>query len=156
MKNGIHINTAGIEDLRYHFGLLNKDFIKQLESRKGLKKYIEKVHTNATLYEFWEDNKLIGIAAVYENRDIKKPAYLTNLSVVEKENGKGIGKKLMDVAIESLKEKEYTELLLEVQKNNDNALRLYRQLGFAIDYENSRNAWLMKLRFSVNTTRDEE
>ena len=144
MKNGLCKNTANLKDIEIHFNSLNQDFIKELELRICLDDYFSKIIQHATLYEFWQDDRLTGFAAVYENRGINQPAYLTNISIVESQGGKGIGSELLQFVISGLKEKEFMEFDLEVKKNNDVALGLYKKFGFVVDGE-SGDSWLMKL-----------
>jgi len=145
MKHGLYKNTANKSDIEVYFNSLSEEFIEQLKQSVIITDYIEKFIRNAVLYEFWKDNILIGLAVVYENRGIDNPAYLTNLSVSKGQTGKGVGSKLVQFMISKLKQKGFSELILEVIKDNNIALNLYAKFGFFIDSEKNSNSWLMKL-----------
>ena len=147
MKTGIYKNSANLKDIEIHFNFLEQNFIKKLEQRISLNDYFFKIIQNATLYEFWKDDLLVGFVAVYENRGINAPAYLTNISVIESHAGKGIGSKLLQFVISELKAKGFSMFSLEVKKNNKRALKLYTKLGFVINNEKSRDSWLMSLNW---------
>jgi ribosomal protein S18 acetylase RimI-like enzyme len=145
MKNGFYRNTANLNEIKTHFNSLDQNFVEELKQKISLNHYFVKLIQNATLYEFWKDDLLIGFAAVYENRGIENLAYLTNISIIKNQTGKGIGSKLLQFIVTELQAKEFSEFALEVKKNNDIALNLYTKFGFIIDSEKSNNSWLMKL-----------
>ena len=132
MKNGLYINNINLIDLKNHFELLSKDFINQISKRVDLNKYLEKIYNNAKSYEYWENDILIGLAAVYENRGIEHPAYLTNISIIENQCGRGMASKLLDFVIVNLKKNGFKQFMLEVQKDNNIALHMYKKRGFVI------------------------
>jgi len=146
MKNGLYKNTAKLKDIELHFSSLNQDFVEELESTICLAGYFSKIIQNATLYEFWYDDILVGFAAVYENKGTENPAYLTNISTAKNQTGKGIGSELLQFATSELKEKGFSEFHLEVKKHNDIAMKLYTKFGFTIDSEKTNDSWLMKLK----------
>jgi ribosomal protein S18 acetylase RimI-like enzyme len=145
MKNGFYINTADLNSLKVHFGLVAKEYIFQLNSKVVLDDYIEKIYNNAVLYEFWINDVLVGLSAVYENRGVDKPAYLTNLSIIESEIRKGFATSVLNYTVMELRNKKFTNFLLEVWKNNDTAIRLYEKFGFIIIGEKDVDSWLMQL-----------
>lgn len=58
--------------------------------------------------------------------------YIDCISVAANKQGQGIGKKLINSLIEQLKTTKHTRAGLLVSKDNSNAERLYRNLGFEI------------------------
>jgi len=58
--------------------------------------------------------------------------YIDCISVAANKQGQGIGKKLINALIEQLKTTQHTRLGLLVSKDNPNAERLYRNLGFKV------------------------
>jgi glycosyltransferase involved in cell wall biosynthesis/GNAT superfamily N-acetyltransferase len=146
MKNGLYKNTVNLKDIENHFDSLEHNFIEELKQNIPLNNYFSKIIQNATLYEFWGNDLLVGFAAVYENRGINNPAYLTNISIIKNHTGKGIGSKLLKFVIHELKEKNFSELVLEVKKDNNIAIKLYTKLGFIIDGAKNTDSWFMKLK----------
>jgi len=150
MKTGLQINTAKINDLIKHFNHCNKKYILEIEEKIPLSEYFEKILTNATFYEYWNYNFLVGLAVIYENRGIVHPAFMTNLSIAVFFLRKKIASKIMQFALESLKNKGFTLLILEVKKDNNAALRLYEKLGFSIKCEKNENSWILYKNIRYN------
>lgn len=150
MKEGICVNTVSLSDLKKHFEFVSKDFVNQINLKVSLDEYLNKIYDNATLYEYWIGNVLVGLAAVYKNKGKENPAYLTNLSVVEERTGKGFATKLLDFIIEDLKKNGFFSFLLEVKKDNAIAFNLYKKKGFSITTEKTAESWLMQLSLSNN------
>ena len=147
MKSGLHINTANTSNLMEHYNHCGENLRLGIEQQHPLSEYIEKILTYAVLYEYWENDLLTGLAAVYENRGAEYPAYLTCMSIVTESLGKKIASRIMQLVIESLKNKKISLLTLEVHKNNTAALGLYEKFGFSIvcESEKRKNFWIMQL-----------
>lgn len=65
---------------------------------------------------------------------------ITRLGVRTTASGQGIGRKLLEVALEGV-----PDALLTVQKNNLRAMTLYKRAGFEIvGHLSSANAWVMR------------
>ncbi|TCD17634.1 GNAT family N-acetyltransferase [Pedobacter psychrodurus] len=61
--------------------------------------------------------------------------YLDTISVNPKTQGKGIGKQLIKAGIDWAKQLGHHHIGLLVEQNNDRALKLYQNMGFAIQNE---------------------
>ncbi len=57
-------------------------------------------------------------------------AHILKLAVIQNEQGKGLGKKLLEYLIALAKIKGIAEIFLEVRKSNEKAIRLYKSLFF--------------------------
>lgn len=97
-----------------------------------------------------EDNKVIGFAGAWF---IAYEGQITNIAVHPDYRGKGIGKKLMESLISSLKEENCIAITLEVRESNEVAKNLYKSFGFLSEgirknfYEdNKEDANIMWLR----------
>lgn len=64
------------------------------------------------------------------NRDTNRHVGVLGLGVLPAYRGRGIGKKLMQAAIDSAFAKGLTRIELTVREKNANALALYKKLGF--------------------------
>ncbi len=62
----------------------------------------------------------------------KEQFYLSNIAVYPKYRGRGIGKILMQKALEQAKKQGYNTMVLDVEKYNNPAISLYKKLGFEI------------------------
>src|SRR6185437_6186167 len=100
--------------------------------------------------------KIIGMLKIYllndspaslervlsKSTEIKKdnPIYISSVIVDQRYRGKGFGQKMFGILFEMLKK----DALLEVRKNNNLALKLYRQLGFTVIGEDDQTYLLRK------------
>ena len=69
---------------------------------------------------------------------IRKMYTIVNFGVVDIFRGMGIGKLLLDNLISKAREKNIDELALGVDKNNINAISLYKWIGFKHRYDIAR------------------
>lgn len=129
------INKASGEDLNIHFSNCTQAFVSGIERRMILNDYVAKIRTNATTFELWEQGCLVGLIAVYINRGVEYPAYITNVSVITGYQHRGLSKKLMDELLHYLKNKKFTAVRLEVEKKNVIARSLYDKYGFELTGE---------------------
>lgn len=60
----------------------------------------------------------------------KEDYYISNLAVFDKYRGYGVGKRLIDFAIEEAKRLGKSQLALDVETDNKNAISFYHHLGF--------------------------
>lgn len=74
-----------------------------------------------------EDGELVGFCGLWNVIDA---AQITNVAVVERMRGHGIGEKLMREAMHIAKEVGMDVMSLEVRVTNTVAQNLYRKLGF--------------------------
>lgn len=78
--------------------------------------------------------------------------YIAMLAVRDDWRGQGLGTTLVQESIEAMDAKNCDEVVLEAEKTNEGALRLYQQLGFIRDkllekyYLNGNDAYRLKLR----------
>lgn len=122
--------TASLQDINDHLKASSRSFNPPLDSYVDIEKYSQKIKEYAVTFEAWHECKLIGLAAVYYNDQDTKIGFCTNLSVLNKYQGLGIGNRLMNNAIKYGIEHNFTELNLEVKTDNENAIRFYGILGF--------------------------
>ena len=77
-----------------------------------------------SIYNYKENEKILGYL---EFRIVDGVVDIMNLFVNEEDRKKGIATALMNELIEK---EDYSRIMLEVNENNQNALRLYNKLGF--------------------------
>lgn len=72
------------------------------------------------------DGVTVGFSGIYCLGD----AELVNIAVLPEYRGKGIGKLLLSHSLQKAKELGCENMLLEVRRSNDNAIKLYESFGF--------------------------
>ena len=77
-----------------------------------------------TLYNYLIDNESVGYLEV---RLVDEVLDIINVYVNEEHRRKGIAKKLFEFCFE---DQVYSRIMLEVNENNNAAIRLYNSLGF--------------------------
>ncbi|MFT4653705.1 MAG: ribosomal protein S18 acetylase RimI-like enzyme [Patiriisocius sp.] len=95
-------------------------------------------HTLQSLRDFLTPNQITHL--VFTNEKIKEvflapldhQLCVGHLAVMEKYRGMGVGKKLIAYAILQAKRRRKTQLILDVDSNNDEALSFYSGLGFML------------------------
>lgn len=115
-----------------------RELIQQLTSKKisfDSRDYNSLIsYKNCSLYlamDLSENRKTIGMVAVVQFIvPTSKHARIEDLVVDQKYRGRGIGKKLMQAAIDSLKESGAIHIELTSNSQREAANRLYQNLGF--------------------------
>lgn len=76
------------------------------------------------------------------------PARILSVAVNPSFQGKGIGKKLTEIGIESLKKRGADKIRLEVRPDNKPAVAVYEKLGFkkVNEYKDTRGVWLVMVK----------
>ena len=85
-----------------------------------------------------------GYASIEQSKPTKKDlqhAYLGFMYVVPKYRGNGIISQIVDYLINWSKERQISEIVLEVYSENESALKAYRKIGFQAD--------LLKMRLNT-------
>lgn len=123
------INQATSNDILNHLRNCNDYFIPPLNQKVDVDNYSHKIFENADTFEAWSENELVGLIAAYCN-DIKKRAFITNVSVTEKFSNRGVASKLLEICIKHIESKQFKEILLEVNKRSEKARSLYNKLNF--------------------------
>ncbi len=77
-----------------------------------------------SIYNYMDGEKVLGYLEI---RLVDGVVDIMNLFVNEEDRKKGIATSLMN---EMMNNEEYSRIMLEVNENNPNAIRLYNKLGF--------------------------
>mmetsp|Transcript_6281 Transcript_6281/g.4479 ORF Transcript_6281/g.4479 Transcript_6281/m.4479 type:complete len:112 (-) Transcript_6281:108-443(-) len=81
----------------------------------------------------------------------RRRGYIAMLAVDPQYRRLGLGKKLVQISIDAMKEQDADEVVLETEITNEAALRLYEHIGFFRDkrlhsyYLNGNDAYKLKL-----------
>lgn len=114
------------------------------ERVRNLKDYSGKLYTFAENYVIYEEKEPIGFFSFYANDDNTKQGYLTLIALKGAWQGKGAGSRALLFICEECKKRQMKEIRLEVDKNNQRAVSFYRNNGFAVGGEASRESFYME------------
>lgn len=130
-----------------HFKSLDKRFVEELQRRTTIEDYAYKLVSKSCRFEVWDNESLIGLLAVYFNRENTPFVYISNISLLEEYQGKGIANTLLSNLIEYAKESVFRYIELEVSTENSRAQLSYRKIGFV---EAERQTGILKLRLDLS------
>lgn len=105
---------------------------------------------NSEYFVALQDNEIVGFAGIWISVD---DIHITNIVAKKSYRNHGIGTKLLEHLIEISKEKKLSALTLEVNENNEPALKLYenhhfQKIGQRKNYYNqNENAIIMTYYF---------
>lgn len=128
-------DKSGSFQVYNHLVRCNLLFNPPLDTRVDLYSYANKIVNHASRFEAWLDGTLVGLVAVYFNDASLNSAFITNVSVEQAHQGKGIAKKLLLQSIKKAKELTFRYVYLEVSEQSAAALKLYQALGFSLAEE---------------------
>jgi len=127
------INGATQEDVYAHLIACNANFVPFLTERIDISGYAKKIAVLSVTFEAWFEGILVGLIAAYFNDPKGRTAFITNVSVVKGLMGEGIASELLKKCVNYGIEKRFTEICLEVNKENHPAISFYRKFNFLQD-----------------------
>jgi ribosomal protein S18 acetylase RimI-like enzyme len=137
MDDCISLDELFCEELKFHQNLLPNIF--RIPDTVINETWMDAVlnNENESLLVSEYQGKIVG-AILYKittsSDDIilekRKYGYIEEMIVTETLRGKGIGKQLLDYAIEDLKGKDIKEIEINVWEKNEGGLRFYERYGF--------------------------
>lgn len=131
------LNKATVAEICEHLMCCDVDFVPTWSSRVEIKDYANKIVNNATRFEAWMGNTLVGLVAAYCNDQESKIAYITSASVLRAWTGNGIAMRMINQCIEHVKELGMVQINLQVAGENTPAIRLYEKSGFTAGKANA-------------------
>jgi 2-polyprenyl-3-methyl-5-hydroxy-6-metoxy-1,4-benzoquinol methylase len=148
MNNIIYkVNSSTKDEIRTHLNVCSDKFNPPLSSYVDIKQYSTKIFENATRFEAYCEEKLIGLIAVYLSKE-QKYGFITNVSVEYTFQGLGISQKLLDKCIDYNLENGCKKLILEVYSINNKAINFYLKNNFKTT--KSENILVMELELNRN------
>lgn len=118
-----------LKHIKQHLTTCSNTFIPSLDSYVNIDDYSKKIFKQATLFTKFDNDKLVGLVAVYDN-SIEKFGWVTNVSVDPEYSRKGIASELLNECNKYFENKKYFNILLEVFSDNEKAIKLYNKHGF--------------------------
>jgi len=131
------VDKSNYSQIYQHLLRCSKYFIPPLELKVNLVDYSRKIANNASRFEAWDGEILIGLVAVYMNDLARDSAFITSVSVDRNHAGKGVAAKLLSLCSKKAIDQGFKALELEVSKENEAAFGLYSKFGFALVEEDS-------------------
>ena len=120
------INTPNSrQEIEDHLRKCSADFVPPLGERVDITEYAKKIRENATQFEAWSGERLVGLLAVYE-----REWFITNVSVLPAWQQHGIAGELMKRCINHAINCGARRLELKVHWQNLAAVSFYRKHGF--------------------------
>lgn len=111
------------------------------DSKEGIQKYLKRNPT--TCFVALNQGKIVG--AILSGHDGRR-GYISHTAVDVSERNKGIGKTLVDYALEAMRKEGISKVALVVFKKNDIGNQFWERRGFAIREDlNYRNMSLVEL-----------
>lgn len=124
------IKVATAEQILLHLKECNENFVPFLDTRVNLEEYSKKIFDKAVTFEAWLDGAVVGLVAAYFNDFESLVGYITSVSINKDYFGKGVASRLIRDCITYANDNNFKEINLEVYKNNDQAISLYKRFGF--------------------------
>jgi ribosomal protein S18 acetylase RimI-like enzyme len=138
----IHETCRDKIDIYLYLVQNDKNMIPPLSCRVNLEKYSEKIYKFAQQFWFEIDGEFIGFAACYIK---EKLLYVTTISIVYTQKGRGFGSKLMQYLIDYCKRKALTQIDLQIQIENFEVVKFYNKFGFLLYEKNGKCYMHLKL-----------
>jgi ribosomal protein S18 acetylase RimI-like enzyme len=125
-----NISSATETQIKLHLFECSENFIPSLDSTVNISEYAQKIYSKAITFEAFCENALVGLIAAYFNHEKKNAAFITNVSTNKQFSGRGIASELMNNVITYAVTLKYPKIILEVNKNNISANKLYQNFNF--------------------------
>ena len=136
--------TASEEDILLHLQTCSSNFIPDLNETVNIPESSKKIFSRAITFEAWVGDKLIGLVASYMNDTVTHQAFITSVSVYKEYFGTGVALEILSMCIHYAEIHRFSTISLEVNKQNNVAVKLYEKYGFKIFAEEGK-LFLMKL-----------
>lgn len=108
----------------------NSMFDQRVNDERRLFDLSTKFANYAQVAAAYKEDKLAGYVAFYCNNLETKTAFISIIVVKKEYQGCGIGSQLYSSVIQTLRDKSFTHLNLEVAKLNTSAINFYEDKGF--------------------------
>lgn len=136
-------NISAVTDIETHLMVVSDSFVPSLSSYVDIKQYAVKLFEKAQRIEAWENNRLVGLLAYYQNFN-NMSAFITNVSIEKGFMGGGLATEMINKMIDAIRG-TVGVIRLEVKKDNKRALCFYMKNGF-VESEIKENGSLVMVR----------
>ena len=125
-------------------------FLRAITDDDNRKSFIEKHLKNGHFLAEYHDEKPVGFFSFYCNDTDNKMAYITSLALKD-ELGFLKGKtliRLLNTAFEIGKKNDMETVRLEVEKDNEKAIKLYKHFGFNVVPSEKEETYYMEMKLA--------
>lgn len=133
------IKTASREQIYSHLKECDGNFAPPLSSRVDLLDYSRKIFEKSISFEAWQDNILVGMINAYLNDVSNQTAFITNVSVLKECTGESVASILLQMCLEHARNLTFSNIRLEVSRENSAAIKIYSRVGFKVIEESGEN-----------------
>lgn len=123
-------------------------FNQKLNNKSFLSDLAKKFYNNAHVIKICYDNDLVGFSAYYCNDLKAQNAFLSMIVILKKYQSMGAGSALLEYTIEDCKNAGMKNLILEVDKKNETAIKFYLKKRFIFVNKETESSLFMSL--SIN------
>lgn len=116
-------------------------FTPSLEEMSNLDDWILKMYENGLMYYLVSDSKIVALVVTYHNAALKY-IYIPYVCVSPNLQNQGIAKHIISYIAKKMPINTH-DIYLEVRKDNESGIQLYRKLGF-YNSEDRGQKYLMK------------
>jgi ribosomal protein S18 acetylase RimI-like enzyme len=131
-----------LKHIQRHLTTCSDTFVPSLDSYVNIDDYSKKIFEQAVLFTKFDDDKLVGLVAAYDN-PTEKFGWITNVSVDPNYSKKGIASELLNRCYKYFETKKYFNIFLEVFSDNEKAIKLYTKQGFT-NHKIKNNKMILK------------
>ncbi|MFT3885238.1 MAG: GNAT family N-acetyltransferase [Flavobacteriales bacterium] len=117
-------------DIRIHLESCGPSFIPPLSTYVNISDYARRLADRAFTLEYWHNNILIALVAMYMNDTKERIAFISNISTLSNYQGQGLASDLLHKAIAHARDLGFTQVALEVNELNTPAIKLYERNAF--------------------------
>lgn len=135
-----------LHQIKDHLTACSNTFVPSLDTYVDIDDYSKKLFDQAILFPKFDNYKLIGLVAAYDDPK-EKIGWITNVSVDPEHSKKGIATYLLNECKKYFETKKYFYIFLEVFTNNQKAINLYKKQGF-INYKIEEKKMTLKKELS--------
>ena len=132
MSISLQIKNIKAEEIEKFLKEVDYLYTPPLSYKVNIKDYATKIYENAIVINAQENKDVVGMLAFYCNDIQTRVAYITIVGILPEYFGKGIARKLMDLCIRYVQEKDFQMIKLEVNIKNSRAINFYKTFGFKI------------------------
>ena len=138
------IGVGSQNEIYLHLLDCDKFFIPKLSERVNLSEYSEKIFKKAINFEAWDNERLIGLVAMYINEEDTLFGFITNVSIINVYKNRGIASNLLKKCIKYSKDINLNWISLKVDTKNVSAVNFYKKFNF-IEEKHKNSSSFLKL-----------
>lgn len=156
--NRIHrikfISKVDLKSLSVFLQDIDGYFVPPLSQKVNINFYAKKLLKNAYFFIAIDGELIVGLISLYCNDTKGLNAYIPIIAIRENYRGLGLGKELLELAIEHVKKANFARIFLETWENSP-ALSFYIKNGFEIiDIINNRLDSIKSVKLSLTINRN--